>query len=321
MPKVSIIVPIYNVEGYIEKCLETLINQTLEDIEIILVNDGSTDNSELIAKRFFEKYPEKIVYLEKENGGLSDARNYGIPYAKGEYIAFLDSDDYVEKNMYEEMYELAKRENSDMVQCNFYWEYPDKNKRKIADLKEYSGKKEMLVKTRVEAWNKLIRREILIRNSEIRFPKGLRYEDVEFTYKLVPYVEKVSILNKPFIHYIQRGNSISNTQNERTKEIFDVLDNVIEFYKGKNLYEEYKEELEYVYVKTVFCRSLFRMVKIQEENIQSQLLDKTWENVNTKFPDWKKNCILKKNKSLKDLYLKTINKTTYKIYCTILGLI
>ena len=293
MPKVSIIVPIYNVEGYIEKCLETLINQTLEDIEIILVNDGSTDNSELIAKRFFEKYPEKIVYLEKENGGLSDARNYGIPYAKGEYIAFLDSDDYVEKNMYEEMYELAKRENSDMVQCNFYWEYPDKNKRKIADLKEYSGKKEMLVKTRVEAWNKLIRREILIRNSEIRFPKGLRYEDVEFTYKLVPYVEKVSILNKPFIHYIQRGNSISNTQNERTKEIFDVLDNVIEFYKGKNLYEEYKEELEYVYVKTVFCRSLFRMVKIQEENIQSQLLDKTWENVNTKFPDWKKNCILK----------------------------
>ena len=321
MPKVSIIVPIYNVEGYIEKCLETLINQTLEDIEVILVNDGSTDNSELIAKKFFEKYPGKIVYLEKENGGLSDARNYGIPYAKGEYIAFLDSDDYVEKNMYEEMYELAKRENSDMVQCNFYWEYPDKNKRKIADLKEYSGKKEMLVKTRVEAWNKLIRREILIRNSEIRFPKGLRYEDVEFTYKLVPYVEKVSILNKPFIHYIQRGNSISNTQNERTKEIFDVLDNVIEFYKGKNLYEEYKEELEYVYVKTVFCRSLFRMVKIQEENIQSQLLDKTWENVNTKFRDWKKNCILKKNKSLKDLYLKTINKTTYKIYCTILGLI
>ena len=240
MPKVSIIVPIYNVEGYIEKCLETLINQTLEDIEVILVNDGSTDNSELIAKKFFEKYPGKIVYLEKENGGLSDARNYGIPYAKGEYIAFLDSDDYVEKNMYEEMYELAKRENSDMVQCNFYWEYPDKNKRKIADLKEYSGKKEMLVKTRVEAWNKLIRREILIRNSEIRFPKGLRYEDVEFTYKLVPYVEKVSILNKPFIHYIQRGNSISNTQNERTKEIFDVLDNVIEFYKGKNLYEEYK---------------------------------------------------------------------------------
>lgn len=321
MPKVSIIVPIYNVEMYIGKCLETLVNQTLKDIEIILVNDGSKDGSAEIAKKYLKKYPEKIVYLEKENGGLSDSRNYGLPYAKGEYIAFLDSDDYVEENMYEEMYELAKKEDSDMVQCNFYWEYPDKNKKKIGELRQYSNKKEMLVKTRVEAWNKLIKREILEQNPEIKFPKGLRYEDVEFTYKLVPYVEKVSILNKPFIHYIQRGNSISNTQNERTKEIFDVLDNVIKYYKEKNLYEEYEEQLEYVYVKTVFCRSLLRMVKIQDKNIKSQLLKRTWENVNIKFPEWKKNPILKNNKSLKDIYLKTINKTTYKIYCKILSLI
>lgn len=321
MPKVSIIVPIYNVEMYIGKCLETLVNQKLKDIEIILVNDGSKDGSAEIAKKYLKKYPEKIVYLEKENGGLSDSRNYGLPYAKGEYIAFLDSDDYVEENMYEEMYELAKKEDSDMVQCNFYWEYPDKNKKKIGELRQYSNKKEMLVKTRVEAWNKLIKREILEQNPEIKFPKGLRYEDVEFTYKLVPYVEKVSILNKPFIHYIQRGNSISNTQNERTKEIFDVLDNVIKYYKEKNLYEEYEEQLEYVYVKTVFCRSLLRMVKIQDKNIKSQLLKRTWENVNIKFPEWKKNPILKNNKSLKDIYLKTINKTTYKIYCKILSLI
>lgn len=321
MPKVSIIVPIYNVEMYIEKCLETLVNQTLKDIEIILVNDGSKDSSAEIAKKYLEKYPEKIIYLEKENGGLSDSRNYGLPHAKGEYIAFLDSDDYVEENMYEEMYELAKKEDSDMVQCNFYWEYPDKNKKKIGELKQYSNKKEMLVKTRVEAWNKLIKREILVKNPEIRFPKGLRYEDVEFTYKLIPYVEKISILNKPFIHYIQRGNSISNTQNERTKEIFDVLDNVIKYYKEKNLYEEYKEQLEYVYVKTVLCRSLLRMVKINDKDIKSQLLKRTWENVNIKFPEWKKNPILKNNKSLKDIYLKTINKTTYKIYCKILSLI
>lgn len=93
MPKVSVIVPFYNVEGYIEKCLETLVNQTLQDIEIILVNDGSKDRSVNIVKKFQRNYPEKIVYLEKENGGLSDARNYAIPYAKGEYIAFLDSDD------------------------------------------------------------------------------------------------------------------------------------------------------------------------------------------------------------------------------------
>ena len=273
MPKVSVIVPFYNVEGYIEKCLDTLVNQTLEDIEIILVNDGSKDNSILIAKKFLENYPKKIVYLEKENGGLSDARNFGIPYAKGEYIAFLDSDDYVEKNMYEEMYALAKKENSDMVQCNFYWEYIDKNKKKIGDMQKYSNKKELIIKGRVEAWNKLIKREIL-GNEEIRFPKGLRYEDVEFTYKLAPYLEKVSFIDKPFIHYIQRQNSISNSQNERTAEIFDILDNVIKYYKEKNIYEEYKNELEYIYVKTVFCRSLLRMTKIENVEIRRKIIRK-----------------------------------------------
>lgn len=97
MPKVSIIVPIYNVEKYLERCINSLIGQTLEDIQIILVNDGSTDKSGEIAKRYASKYKEKIMYLEKINGGLSDARNYGLSYATGEYIAFLDSDDYIEK--------------------------------------------------------------------------------------------------------------------------------------------------------------------------------------------------------------------------------
>jgi len=97
MPKLSVIVPVYNVEAYVEKCLRTLVEQTLEDIEIIVVNDGSTDNSKEIVQKLAKQFPEKIIYVEKENGGLSDARNYGMPYAKGEYIAFLDADDYVER--------------------------------------------------------------------------------------------------------------------------------------------------------------------------------------------------------------------------------
>ena len=318
MPKVSVIVPFYNVEGYIEKSLDTLVNQTLQDIEIILVNDGSKDNSILIAKKFLEKYPKKIVYLEKENGGLSDSRNYALPYAKGEYVAFLDSDDYVEKDMYEKMYEIAKKENSDMVECDFYWEYHDKKKIDTGVI--YYGQNEMVEKVRVVAWNKLIKREILDK-TKIEFPKGLRYEDVEFTYKLVPFLNKVSFLKKPCVHYVQRDGSISNTQNERNEEIFDVLEHVIEFYKENDIYDKFKNELEYVYVRYAFCSSLLRIVKIQDENLQQQLLDKTWDNVNTKFPNWKQNPVLKKNRSLKDLYLKTINKTTYKIYCTILGLI
>lgn len=315
MPEVSVIVPVYNVEKYLERCLNSLVNQTLQNIEIIIVNDGTKDNSEEIIKKFIEKYPQKIVYLKKENGGLSDARNYGMPYAKGEYIAFLDSDDYVEKDIYKEMYELAKKENSDMVECDFLWEYPNKIREDIGQT--YNGKKEMLEKVRVVAWNKLIRRSIL-EETKIQFPKGLRYEDVEFTYKLIPYLEKVSFLKKLYIHYTQRDNSIINVQNEKTKEIFTVLDNVINYYKENDLYEEYKVELEYVYTRYLLCSSLLRIVKIQDKNIRKTLLKTTWENLNTKFPNWKNNEILKKNQTLKDKYIKSVNKFTYKIYCTIL---
>lgn len=315
MPKVSVIVPVYNVEKYLERCLDSLVNQTLDDIEIIIVNDGTKDNSEKIIKEFLDKYPQKIIYLKKENGGLSDARNYGIPYAKGEYIAFLDSDDYIEKEMYKEMYELAKKENSDMVECDFIWEYPDKIKEDIGQI--YNGKKEMLEKVRVVAWNKLIKRSIL-EKTKIQFPKGLRYEDVEFTYKLIPYLDKVAFLKKPYIHYTQRDNSIINVQNERTKEIFIVLDNVLDYYKANNFYDEYKEEIEYVYARFLLCSSLLRMVKIKDKNIRKKLLETTWKNLNTKFPNWKNNEILNKNKTLKNRYMKSINKFTYKIYCTIL---
>ena len=324
MPKVSVIVPFYNVEGYIEKCLETLVNQTLKDIEIILVNDGSKDRSVDIVKKFMKEYPDKIVYLEKQNGGLADARNYAIPYAKGEYIAFLDSDDYVEKDMYQLMYELAKKESSDMVECNFIWEYPDKKREDIGEI--YIGQFEMLEKVRVVAWNKLIKREILEKN-KIEFPKGLQYEDVEFTYKLVPFINKVSFVKKPCVHYVQREGSISNLQNERTKEIFEVLENVINFYKEKEIYDKFKTQLEYLYVRYAFCSSLLRIVKIQDEIVQENLLNLTWQNVNEKYPNWKQNEIIKKGEGLNfrykmyNLYMKTLNKYTYKIYTTLLSLL
>lgn len=311
MPKVSVIVPVYNVEKYLKKCLDSLINQTIQDIEIIVVNDGSKDNSEEIIKEYKKNNPEKIVYLKKENGGLSDARNYGIPYAKGEYIAFLDSDDYVELDMYEKMYELAKKENSDMVECDFYWEYPNKTKIDIGQI--YSNQKEMLQKARVVAWNKLIKRSIL-EESKVQFPKGYRYEDVEFTYKLIPYLKKVSFAKEPFIHYIQRENSISNVQNERTKEIFEVLEHVIEHYKEKGIYKEFEKELEYTYARILLCSSLLRIVKIKDKKIRNRLIKETWENLNSKFPNWKKNKILNEEKTSKNRYMKTMNSFTYKIY-------
>lgn len=310
MIKVSIIVPFYNVEKYIERCLESLVNQTLEDIEILLVNDGSEDKSEEIAKKFIETYPDKIMYLKKENGGLSDARNYAIPKARGEYIAFLDSDDYVEMDMYEEMYNKAKEENLDYVECDFLWEYP--NKILESKGKQYNNKKEMFIYARVVAWNKLIKRE-LIQENKIEFPKGYRYEDVEFFYKLLPHIKNYGIVEKPFIHYVQRENSISNVQNARTKEIIDVLNHVIDYYKANNLFAEYKEEMEYTYARYILCSSMLRMVMIENKKERKEIIHFVWESLNTQFPNWKENDYLKE-KGLKNVYMKTVNKVTLKIY-------
>ena len=317
MPKVSVIVPVYNVEKYVEKCLDTLVNQTLEDIEIIVVNDGSNDNSKDIIEKFIKKYPKKIVYLEKENGGLSDARNYGIPHATGKYIAFLDSDDYAELNTYKDMYELAEAENSDMVECDFVWEFPDKSINDIGAI--YNGKHEMIEKARVVAWNKLIKKEILEKN-KIKFPKGYRYEDIEFTYKLVPYLERISFLKKTCIHYMQRDNSISNTQNEKTKEIINVFEDVFKYYKEKGIFEEYFQELEYTYTRVLLCSSLRRICKIPDKKVRKNVINLTWNKLNTNFPNWKKNKILKKNKSKKGFYMKSINSFTYRIYTKLFAL-
>ncbi len=316
MPKVSLIIPVYNVENYIEKCLNSVVNQTLKDMEVIIVNDGSKDSSKQKIEKYLKKYPG-IKYLEKENGGLSDARNYGMQYATGEYIAFLDSDDYVEETMYEEMYNVAQKEAADMVECNFIWEYPDKKREDIGAV--YNSKREMVEKARVVAWNKLIKRELLEKTG-VKFPIGLRYEDVEFFYKLVPYLEKVSFVKKCFVHYIQRGNSIANTQNIRTKEIFTVLQNVISYYRENGFYDEYKDELEFIYVRFLLCSSLKRMCKIQNKEERNLALDETWNNITLNFPNWRKNPILKK-KTLKNLYIKSNNKLTFKIYCFFLHLL
>ena len=310
MKKVSVIVPFYNVEEYIERSIKSLVEQSLEEIEIILVNDGSKDGSEEIAKEYKKRYPDKIVYLEKENGGLSDARNYALPYATGEYIAFLDSDDYVEEEMYEEMYVTAKMDKADIVECDYVWEYPEETIESKG--RAYKDRKDMLLNARVVAWNKLIKKELL-EKTRIKFPVGLRYEDVEFFYKLVPYINSISIVKKPFIHYVQRENSISNTQTNKTAQIMDVLDNVLEFYKENSIYENYKNELKYNYARYLLCSSMLRMIMIEEKDEREKTIKYAWEKLNTTFPKWKENPYIKE-KGLKNKYMLSVNEKTLKIY-------
>ena len=275
MAKVSIIVPVYNMEKYIKRCIESLINQTLDDIEIIIVNDGSRDNSKSIIKMYIEEYPQKIQYYEKENGGLSSARNYGMKFATGEYIAFLDSDDYVEKEMYEEMYSLAKEENADIVECDFLWEWEEQNKIKEDTRKKYQTIKQLMKKPRVVAWNRIIKREKI----KEEFPEGLIYEDLEFYYKLLPNINKYLYINKFFVHYTQRKDSITNIQTEKTEDIFKIIDNIFYFYKENKLYEKYEKELNYMKKRILLGSSMKRILKIKDKKIRRRLIWKTIKKV------------------------------------------
>ena len=313
--KVSIIVPMYNTEKDVARCLETLANQTLQDIEIIVVNDGSTDNSKKIVLDYARKY-SNIVYLEKKNGGLSDARNYGMKFAKGEYIAFVDSDDFTDYTMFEKMYNKAIESNADYVECDFYWSYhlgKNKWKNKVDKGVRFQNKKEMMVYGRVVAWNKLIKRSIIKEN----FPVGLLYEDIEFFYKLIPQINTFAFVEEPLYFYVQRDNSLVNKQTFKTGQIFNIFNDVFDYYKKNNLFDEYKDEIEYSYTRILLCSSLKRISKIEDKVAKEKLLYETWQNLNTKFPDWKKNKYLK-NKSLKNLYMRSVNSKTYELYCKIL---
>ena len=310
MPKVSIIVPVYNTEKYLEKCLNSLVNQSLQDIEILVVNEGSIDNSEEIINKFKTNYPNKIIYLKKENGGLSDARNFAIPHVSSDYVGFVDSDDYVELDMFEKLYNLAIEKNLDLVECNFNWEYP--NKINIDYGINYLEKKDFFLLGRVMVCNKLFKTSI-IKEKNITFPKSFNYEDIEFFYTLIPYINNYCLINDSLYHYIQRDNSIINNQNEKTANIFIILNNIINFYKKNNLFDAYKNELEYLYVRFLLGSSFLRIVKIKNKKLRKELLNKSINELYLNFTNWKNNKLLKiKNK--KNIYYKTVNKFTFKIY-------
>ena len=121
MNKVSVIVPVYNAQNFLEKCIESLTQQTLKEMELIFVNDGSTDQSLQILEKYQKRFPKKVMVYSKENGGQASARNLGISKSRGEYIGFIDADDYVDTHMYEAMYKKAKKENSDYVECQYHY--------------------------------------------------------------------------------------------------------------------------------------------------------------------------------------------------------
>ena len=317
MTKVSVIVPVYNVEDYLPKCLETLVNQTLGNIEIIVVNDGATDGSQAVIDSFVSRY-SNIKSLMKPNGGLSDARNYGMPYATGEYIGFVDSDDYVDLDMYENLYRKAKEADYDIVECNLHHVYPDGSiDTEIGE--KITDRKQMLMMGRSVVWNKIYRREWLM-STGVQFPKGYIYEDVEFYGKLVPHITSYAYIEPASIYYVQRGNSINNKQTLKTLQIIDILNHIKDYYEEIGEFEEYREALEFLYTRILLCSSFSRMCRIPDKKDRRQALAKNWQTLQENFPNWHRNRYLKELKTKNGMFMRMMNGFTYRLCAAVMPL-
>lgn len=211
-PLVSVVIPIYNVENYLERCVESIINQTYTNLEIILVNDGSPDNCPNICDNY-AKIDNRVRVIHKINGGLSDARNAGLAIAKGDYISFIDSDDWVELSMFEEMVRILLKDGSDIISCGVKWVEEDGTLlRDISNdkselINNYEAVKEIIVdgKLKQHVWNKIYKAELI---RDIPFEKGKYHEDVYWSYQVFGVANKVSLITKSYYNYVQRANSI-----------------------------------------------------------------------------------------------------------------
>lgn len=244
-PFVSLIIPIYNVEDYLLKCLESVRNQRYPFFKAILVNDGATDSSAAIADKFIED-DDRFKLIHQENKGLSGARNTGLREAKGDYVFYLDSDDILEDTALELLVNAAVKYQADVVQGNFYYDYPEYlllNQQQQKEIEVYNKKEAMSAllehKTVLNfAWGKLIKTDLAKKHE---FPEGKFYEDTFWKYKVIHDVEKYVALKQPVLYYLQRGSAISGAFSMRNLDQLEGEIQRLEFVK-KNYPKEFEEQ-------------------------------------------------------------------------------
>lgn len=307
MIKVSIIIPVYNTEKYLDKCINSLINQTIKELEFIFVNDGSPDNSVNIIKKYQAK-DKRIKLLNKENGGQASARNLGLQKAKGEYIAFLDSDDYVKEDIYETLYNRAKKDDLDIVICNNFLVYPDKI---IKSENNITKEKEKIILPREYIMlspgpcDKLIKRTYL-ESQNFKFPEGIIYEDLASIPLLGLYNPKVVYLNECLYYYVQSDSS--TMRNNEYKPKYEDIFTSIEYLYNNMINKGYNQELEYLLAYHFLYLGSLNFYKYQKYQNINKIADKMKEY----FPNWHKNKLVQDKFTKKQiLYMKLFYHKKY----------
>lgn len=278
-PVISIIIPVYNVEKYLRRCLDSIVSQTWRNLEIILVDDGSTDNSGQICDEYVGK-DRRIQVIHQENGGLSEARNTGIRAATADYIVFVDSDDYVGKQYVQRLAWILLRNNADIAVCGYYRgkrvAFPERRRRgeiRSFDaktmLKNWHGKYKHL---ETVSWNKLYKRSLFVEN-DIYYPAGYFYEDVQTTHLLIDKALKIVMTKEKLYYYYQGEDGITHTISEKKiKDCIDSQNKRLDFFK-RNGYQAAYERLAIKRQKQYMLDYLKSMQVKGLDNVGAEMID------------------------------------------------
>ena len=304
--KLSIVAAVYNLEKYLPRCLDALVNQTLQEIEILCVDDGSTDSAPQIIDDYQKRYPDKIKVFHKENGGEFTTRNYGLERATGEYVTFVDTDDYVEKNWAEKLYNAAKENDADLAVCAF--ERIDLKTNKVVatnmtnfgnTVKEINSKDDYLLFINPAPWNKVYKREKI---KDLRFLPFRGFNDTMFLASCYTKMNKIAFIPDVLYHYYLRYDSQIHTVNEEdVKNLKKYLLEVKEIYKKTGKYEEMKYILD-TFAFLHLGTSVMYRVSYDETVNMKEMLKETIKYLDENFTNWRKSPFLKFGFSLKKAF-------------------
>ena len=313
MPKASVIVPVYKVEEYLEKCVQSILAQTERDFELILVDDGSPDRCGALCDSLAQT-DSRIRVIHQENQGLGGARNTGIREARGDWLLLVDSDDWIEPKILEKAMEAGLREEADLVM--FAFRTVDEQGRELGVFREDMPKergitlqehKEALL-TAPCAWNKLYRRSFF-QGTGLAYPPRVWYEDLRTTPKLMAKAGRMVFLDEVGYNYLQRQGSIMKSANlERNREILDAFDDLLPWFRKEGLFEAYRRELEYLAVFHVY---LTAGVRVALADRKSPLLRELAAYVEERFPGWRQNPYLPKLGGKRRLLVSLLEKKWY----------
>ncbi|MDE5977506.1 MAG: glycosyltransferase [Turicibacter sp.] len=315
MNKISVIVPSYNVESYIDKSFKSLLNQTFKEFEIIVINDGSKDNT-LEKLKFYESIDSRVKVIDKANEGVGATRNLGLHLAKGEYIIFVDPDDSLHSDMLQLLYEKALETSANVIVCEHYVCYEQSDAMTVMPIEVKSSellfvkeRKDLIFQLNPAPWNKLIKVSWL-KEMKIEFPLDYRSEDLTFTTKVLARCQTVAIVHHPLYYYLaNRIDNVSSANDERILHTLQALQDILISYEHWNLKEEFKAELEMLTIKQIQYE-LHKVIYLEDKKLANQVIYEFFKFLKINFPDWKK------NKYYRSIYqkLNLINKYRIWIY-------